>query len=370
MIIRASRVLALVAFAWACDGGDPADDKSGETDDSPAETDDTPDDTGDTDPVDTDETDDPGTGGEWPDTPSLYTYDATTYLHIVDVLTDDTDPVCCRDFGAISGDTDVDNALGDLLGAIGFLYDFQGAVDELIEGGDFVALLEHRGIPSTGDGTYDMAFFLGAYDTGTTDYDVAASGMGDFLVDPVSFVPGTGRPLYRFPGATVTGDQLEADGGSLSLGLDFLSGTLALTVRDVQLRGTIARDTGGVGLEDGELSGFVRVEDFYAAYNDLIDQSCGCLGLSGDLFTFDGTAWAGDCVSDPDLVCTLPDEEICQILAGDDLLGGQVCGLIPNIIVANADLNLDTGDTDREALSIGLLAQGVPGRIGGLISMP
>lgn len=124
----------------------------------------------------------------------------------------------------------------------------------------------------------------------------------------------------------------------------------------------------GVNAANGVLAGYVTQDDFYGSINTVVSTLCGCLGLPGDLFTQNGAgAWEGDCVAGAANVCTAPDEEVCATLAGNNLLNGQICGVVPTLIGVNADIDTDGDTTTWEALSAGLRFEGAQGEILGLL---
>ncbi len=342
--------------------------------------------TDDSDTVDTDTTGGDTDGGEdtsgdtaslpidWPATPADYEFDDTTYLAAFRVPGAGT---CCRDWGAMSkdnvvaGTNKIDNALSGLAGLLNpFGINVQDQLDYTIESGAFVGLLEHHDHP-IGDGTYNMAFFMGAFE-GATDFVAADAGTGTFTVLPENFVGATGEPTVFFRNTTVTNSHLSAKGGHFAISLPLLDGiTLTVPVDDVQIEAEVDTSTGGMALNDGELSGYITQDSIFTAYNDLVNSQCSCLGLTGDIFTKPaGGDWSQHCVAAAADLCLAADETICVALGGSKLAQGGYCSTMFGFMPLLADIDTDADPSKYEALSVGLRMQGVPGTIVGVTPQP
>ncbi len=293
----------------------------------------------------------------WPASPADYVFGPSSYFHAFQIPVMETEP-CCRDWGAISkdnilaGTNDQDNALAELRNLTAAMnLDLQATVDSTIESGGFVALLDHYNFPD-GDGDYDLAFFRGNFENGSS-WETAQLGVGEFLIEERNFQSGTGRPRAVFDAANVTGGQLHATGGLIEIAMPIIDDTLLiLPLQDVTLEGTLS-DSGEI--TNGELSGYVTVTDFYNGYNAAVADLCGCLNLQGDLFRDNGTeTWDATCVANPETLCTAPEELVCIPMAGDDLWGGgELCTIIPVLMTSTPDLDLDGDTSTFEAMSVG-----------------
>ncbi|NCG19740.1 MAG: hypothetical protein GWP91_12095 [Rhodobacterales bacterium] len=309
------------------------------------------------------------TNDAWPTSPDDYVFGPTSYFHTFSIPLMDTDP-CCRDWGAISkdniqlGTNEPDNALAnlrDLTAAMGL--DLQATIDDTIESEGFVALLDHQNFP-TGDGDYDLAFFRGRFVNGS-GYFTGIAGNGQFEVSTYNFDEGTGRPRALFNTANVTAGQLTATGGEIEIVVPMFSTILlVLPLLDVDLTGDLTEDG---QISDGVLSGYITVDDFYNGYNTVVDELCGCLGLTTPLYVDNGTAlWDDSCVSDPAALCTTEPESTCVTMAGSNLLAGELCTVIPSLMNSSPDLDLDGDTSTFEALSVGFRYSAASAEITGL----
>ena len=339
-----------------------------------------------TDGVDTDDTDVLGETGQvedtylWPEDPEDYVAQGGTYVRelLVPDAPSDTDAgadICCRDWGAVSKNEGTDNALAALAdGLAGILAGsglggVQEILDGVIEDGTLVLLFDHVGLP-TADGTYRLGVLLGGFDDGTT-YEDAAMGDGSFLIDPQSFAPGTGTPQIVFNSAEVTGGELVAEGGNFRLALGFAGIQLNVPIKDVNITATVAATADGVEMSDGELSGYLRLDDTFSTINDLMDAECrACMGYTGDFYTLNSTtnSYEGQC-DDGETIDTNCASSVCLPLAGDAAFGefAGYCGLLPFLIGGVSDIDLNSDTTSYEAISVGLRFHGVPAEIGGLL---
>ena len=313
-----------------------------------------------------------GTTYEWPTSPDAYDFGDGTFIHTFTIPAVMSNP-CCYDWGEISrdyialGTNEVDNALAMLAEAVADMdFDLQALIDDAIMTGSFVALLEHRALPAA-DGDYNLVFFRGEMDP-VTSWTTASAGLGSFWVDALNFIDNTGEPTAKFGQATITAGQLEASDGTFDIAMPLTDNSvLVLPLQDVRISADIAPGGNGVAMSGGELSGYVTVEDFFGSYNQVIDEMCSCLGLSGDLFTEDQGEWSGDCVAGAAALCTLPEEEVCMTMGGTNLFNGEICAVVPFLMESMPDLDLDGDPTTFEALSAGLRFSGAEGEIMGLL---
>lgn len=367
--------LAMLGCLAACSS--PIVDKAGDSDetDTTDSRDASP--TTDTDETGLPETDvvDTGLSYPWPSSPMTYVFERGTYLHQVVIPAALGPQACCRDWGTASKAAGIDNALAAMnqFAKLASL-DLNAELASVIRSGSFVPVLDHRGVP-TADGDYKLGFFLADWAPGTS-YTKASTGVGEFYVYPESFRPGTGKPQVVFRSATKTGNKLHAEGGNFEVALVIQNVNLQLPVRDVTIDADLIVDTLGLAVSDGELSGYVVVDELFEAYNGLVTASCACAAdLLGNqpLFSKSSGKWVGQCkphdstdtVTGVLEVCDEPSEAVCENLIGDKIGLGGACGLIGGAVGDLADLDID-GDGTNEALSVGLRANGVPATILGL----
>ena len=319
------------------------------------------------------------TGGttsfDWPETAEDYPFSGITYLHGFTIP--NADSLCCRDFGNISkdfienGTNEVDNALAGISTiASSFGFSLQDTITETVESGNFVALIDHYDWPGIQGGDYHMAFFRAEWDPSTT-FPLAEAGVGLYRVPEQNFIPGTGEPLATFSSASFDGANIQASGGSIEIAMPITNtAILVVPLQDVQLTSTANESGQSVAMQNGELSGYVTVTDFYDSYNFVVNEACSCLGLTGDLVepNGDGT-YTYNCVSDALTLCSAPEEEVCATMAGTNLFtGGEICTGLDLFIGGVADIDLDGDPTVYEGLSVGLTFQGVPGEVVGLVT--
>lgn len=333
--------------------------------------DDTPDET-ETDLVDTPDTEeteqprDTDPPSLWPESSTDYEVEAATYIHRWTLPEADA---CCFDFGDISSNDpgEIDNSLIILVEALGPVLgvDIQQLVDDGVQAGSLALLLDHRGLPSTGDGTYDLSMLTVAFDeSAATTWAEASAGQGSFVTLQESFVPGTGEPSHVFERVSKTGDKLVASGGTSNISLPFGTITLRLPLTDVRLDATLAPSDDGVVATDGTLSGMVAVDALFGSLNDAVARDCGCLGVTGDFFSKDSGRWVGQCVVD-DTLCADPEDDLCRTVGLDAPLDNGACAFFPGILEASADLNTDP-QAGNENISVGLEWAGTTATVTGV----
>ncbi len=369
------RWVLLAALALASCTSDDTDDKETDTEltdtELTSETD--TDAMSDTDTMsDTDETD-TEPPFSWPATSEDYTWSGVTFVKRWILPADAGD--CCRDFGAISRDnitmgTDkVDNALIGILNAFGgaLAEPPQDAIDGTVESGFFLKLFDHVGLPDA-DGQYRVAVFDAVYDEpdGTT-WAEAEQGLGTFLVLPESFEGQTGTPSAVLDPVYLLDGAMSTTGGTFELEVPFGAAPLSLTVQDLTLDAELTISPTGVAAVNGTLSGIVTRDDVFVAMNVLVDATCGCLGLTGQLFTqAPGGSWQGDCQRGAAALCPAEEEVICRNLGGNDLFQGELCATLPGVLALIADIDMNGDTSAYEGLSVGLQWEGVPATVNGI----
>ncbi|HYB99844.1 MAG TPA: hypothetical protein VEC57_12005 [Candidatus Limnocylindrales bacterium] len=327
--------------------------------------------------------DDNSCGPDWPATPEEYVAGPTAYISDVQVPTIVNDePTCCRDFGTISRDfiedgTDKrDNALArlaDSLSGIGF--DLEALLNEAIQDGSVSLLLDHPGLDTMSLPEDELALTaLTSEWTNGTDYSTASAGTGQFLIERGSFVPGKGEPLSVFyPSMFDEGvDGLQAGPSTLNFPIPFGIVLLDLPIASVNITGDSTVLPAGIQYDNGAVSGYLLVDSFYTALNQLLDSPlCDCLGHTQSLYYQDEEgAWTsqGRCVSMAADKCPEETESICVTLGGDGGLSSppQVCTLLPVVIEGAADIDLNNNPSYYEGFSAGFNFSAVPATVVGV----
>ncbi|HYC56988.1 MAG TPA: hypothetical protein VEL28_18790 [Candidatus Binatia bacterium] len=331
--------------------------------------------------------DDNSCGPIWQASPDEYVAGPTAYISEVEVPEIVLDePTCCRDFGSISRDyieaqsvgetsNKKDNALArlaDSLISLGF--DLELLLNEAIQDGTVSLLLDHPGMDTNNlPAEFALAALTSEW-TNATDYASASAGTGDFLLDRGAFVPGTGEPVSVFYPSTFDEgvDGLDAGPSTLNFPIPFGILLLDLPIASVNISADATVEPGGISYENGEVSGYLLVDSFFEALNNLLDSPlCDCLGHTQSIYykNVDGE-WTGfgRCVNDPGAVCTEESESLCVTLAGSDFMSSppEVCGLLPSVIGGIADLDLNNDPENWEGFSAGFQFTAVPANVIGV----
>lgn len=325
----------------------------------------------------------------WPANPQDYVDSATTVSYISqltipgrDPLTDT--PTCCKDFGRISRDYiesdgeshQIDNAIAELAATVAsFDFNLQETLDEQIQAGTVAILWDHREFGGTGDENFVLAGLLGGFE-GTTTYAEASSGTGTFVVNPSSFASG-GTPIIHFNPAVLSDNELAAGPSTFLLSLPLGVVTLEVAVAEAELTGTATISDDGVAYANGTLSGYVFIEEIVRALNAFVrSETCDCLGLTGDPFTYNQETGQvlSSCLPPATLNDLCPEEEqsVCRLLSGEQIGPVSVCSMLPNLLQAAPDLDtsgdcqLDPDNCVYDAISVGLQWTAVPATLAGL----
>lgn len=317
---------------------------------------------------------DVGPTPEFPDTPAEYTAGITSYVNSLTIpAVVDGVPTCCEDFGPISkdfiasGTDNIDNALAQLAVLLGSLASLQDLLDEGLADGSVVLIADHQTLNEFAlPDPFALAIVNGSFDNGT-DFAQASAGNGEFLIETDAFLGGTGEPASLFFPSLMTETDMTAGPASLDFPIPFGILTLDLTVSAAKVTGVHSGvDAAGIEYTSGTISGYLQIDQFFSAANAILNgDDCSCLGLTEDVYQKIGGFWTGVCVTDPELLCTLPDEEICATLAGNSIGEAQVCGALPFFIADAADIDL-TADPGFEGLSLGIEFTAVPGQVNGV----
>lgn len=311
---------------------------------------------------------------EWPDSPDDYVGAITGYAYdmsfpeIIDGVAQ-----CCKDFGSISRDNiengtdNVDNALARLAVSLGDTYDFQQQLNDAVESGDLVLLVDHRELDGDPD-DFVLTVPFGTFAMGT-NYNKARAGNGEFIVLRDSFVEGTGRPENVFNPSSVAGGETAAGPSDLTMWLPMSTTMLPLPVSAAEITGSVQFDADGASYVNAKISGYFLLGDLWDTINEILQRpECACLGLTGPVYVEIAPGlWDGYCLDDAEIRCTGAEEGVCVTFADTDLADG-ICGVGPAIFGAMADIDLD-GDPDiYEALSVGFIWNAVPAKIVGVES--
>jgi hypothetical protein len=269
----------------------------------------------------------------------------------------DAEP-CCFDY---TGDGEIDNALGKLLKGLGNILgdtDVNVEITDSLQSGSTILLIEYSGLNDLDAGSFVANLFYGE----DTDFDYADNlmGVGDFSVDPESFIPGTAIPAASMPNGVAKNALISAGPGVFQLAFPIGNIKLNTKVSAAMLQANATIGPNGVGLsfQQGQLGGAITMDDLYAALNAYSNEECDCLGLGGDLITFDPDKGKMACASTENSSCDSndPDEDTCAQF-------GSFCGAA--LLFLKPDLDLDD-DGEKDAMSLGLWLDATSATIVGL----
>lgn len=292
--------------------------------------------------------------------PDWSTYDPTQNTatrvtrFLIPTVVDNT-PTCCKDYGSQSSNgRGTDNALAHHAAVYADLgSDLQARLDEALLQDRFVLLLDHWQLEGSDDP--DFRFI---------PHEATPLGQSNFVLLDADNPPAAFDAHARLGNGMLHAQLL----GTLELLLPLSANyELRVPVREVELFATPSFSDPGLSYTMGTLSGYVTVDDMFAALNRDAEEHCACLGLEGnDLFTFDPALgrWSTYCPQDVYTLC--PDQPRCHILGGSDLGGdpGELCGFVPGYLPALADIDLDNDpDNGSEAISLGLEWTSAPATI-------
>ena len=161
----------------------------------------------------------------------------------------------------------IDNSLGGDLG--GLANDsLQGSLDD----GSVLLVVEVRGVDdTTNDSCVGVTFYIGKLQPGVTAPMV--DGMGHlvggqtFDVTTDSFVDGAGgtNPAIRFDSSRIVGGRLQAGPANFPLALNLLGASLALTIKEAQIRFDISHET----ISAGVLGGYLNTQEVIDTVNGI-----------------------------------------------------------------------------------------------------
>ena len=319
----------------------------------------------------------------WPATPEDYAAQTVSYVKTLQLPIEvDGSAECCHDFGDISRNAGVDNALAELLlsPAITKFFDVNIALEQSVVSGGIAILFDHRELDGFDDPDNFILVPLQGDFEGTTNYASAAAGEGTFTIDTTSFLSLVGEPASVFNPAMMIDHDVEGGPTTYLFKLTLAGATLELPMRDARIKGRAetwltnptqfeyVETTPITTTYQSSISGYVELDDFRQAINSFFVSECGCLGLTQELYGPDagnGTGW-----SDPQCMSLAEAEALCPNASGNEtgcvaLVDDLVCGILPLYLAAGQDINTDD-DPQYEALSVGLTFTAVPAQVVGL----
>jgi hypothetical protein len=139
------------------------------------------------------------------------------------------------------------------LGGVDLNAELQGMIDE----GELGLLLEFPAdvaLPTYGP------FTLSAY------FGKPDANPGEWLIDPQSYDPSTGKPLFYMEGSSITDGALVAGPGDFAFPVPVMGMVLNLKIAKAEIHGTVAAaDAAGVELIGGAVGGEISKDDVIAA---------------------------------------------------------------------------------------------------------
>ena len=252
---------------------------------------------------------------------------------------------CCFDF---DGDGEPNNTLGGIISLIP-----NGNVNEGIQGsiddGDIAILLEHQGLEDlTADEDFTINFWLGVHPTIPPTFD--PTGIHELAIDPASIDEGA-QPQAYVPEATLAASALTAGPGTVKLSINLVGAPIDLTLTGARVEAEVDEEASDlaagavalIGPHEGRatLGGMVHLHDLFAGLNTYVAGSCQCLGIEGDLISYDDTQIPGTCAVASDTSSC--DSGCSQIYS--------FCGTIADGGLL-ADIDTD-GDGEKDSATIG-----------------
>lgn len=315
----------------------------------------------------------PDGGGQldFPDSPGEYQAGLVAYIDAITIPELENDePTCCRDFGPLSEDDGIDNAFAGFFETVatnsGNLVDLEAVYAEILDDGDLIWLIDHRGLDIRRSDTFTLAFLYGVFEGDTTVPD-ARSGTGTFTIDQGrSFEDGTGTPRSAFPGSNYNRGipSIFTKRGEMVIPFAAPGGTFDVPLRSAEVRGEATAEADGVSYASGTISGYIAEDDFYTSLNETLEARCQCIAGDLPIFTQDGSGdWnPPDCPNGNQVAtaCDQPGEEICVGIASSPANGGA-CTFWTAF---SLQLDLDTdGDEEADAASVGIELTATRGEI-------
>ena len=202
----------------------------------------------------------------------------------------DFDLVTSREAGHdYDGDGAPDNGLGDTLdqlgGALGISNaDVSAQIQGLINSGDLALVFEHQGLVGV---NATPQFSIAILDGSPECFTGPDPAGGNFYTISPSSYDATGQPKALLPTASLTtGGLLRGQGGNIVLPLDLFGAPLEVPLRDVRVSASIDRPRTalpdkGIALQDGVLTGYIKNDDLFDAFNKFYTDNCSCVRPAG-----------------------------------------------------------------------------------------
>lgn len=171
----------------------------------------------------------------------------------------DANPATCAPTNKCS--QGVDNALSAFAGLVG------SALQDAVDNGDIVLLMEHRDYNVTGD-PYTLSVYIGQVVDPACD---ATTTTCSFTVSPDSFNEQC-QPLVQLDNATISGLTLRAGGPGYNFPFQFpISETaiLEVTLYSAQIQGTLTFSAGLPSVVNGVLGGAINKQQMLTAVQNL-----------------------------------------------------------------------------------------------------
>lgn len=253
----------------------------------------------------------------------------------INTFTLENDGDCCYDF---DGDGNDDSGLARLKSIIKTLtgFEFNEIIRIQIESGGLTYLFTYSDWSNPvndPDANLDVVF-----GTSTSTWTEKQNDNGVFTVTANS-VDANGDPLSQLDTADVCSSHITVRGGQAPLRVPIGSELIEVTLNDVHLDADVVAPTdlsasGRVGLENGELGGWITLDDIFGGLNG-VAQACDC--LQKDVFVRESGSWTcvaeqadqDDCATDPNAPA------FCQ----DFLSRPAECGLAATTLERNADFD-------------------------------
>ena len=288
------------------------------------------------------------TPGCEPGDPSEYDFDVPATF--VNGMTVEEDKLVGGD---VDGDGRVDNALGGFLGEVGRLVaslDINQQYVNTIQDGRLVFGLTWPSL-TVGQDIRDVQ-----------DVELHFLPLSDVDGDPLrtdrfraleeGFIEGSRTPRSRFA-ARIEEGVLTTEPGQFDMPFPIGQVILDLSLENVTIEGKVVVDELGIALDDVGLSGGFSVDKLVGLLNDfLVSDECSCADIDAPLISLDG------CLGEADASACVDEKAICASLVAS-------CGLLGQILLGNADLDID-GDGTNDALSVYLRMDGVGTRVEGV----
>lgn len=232
----------------------------------------------------------------------------------------------------------------------------------------------YRGVTSSPGGYVGRQLEEGRFALGSTWLDTAQGpGLILYNLDPpggdgllwaqaASLEDAAGDYPSALPGVDLSGEEGElvrwesAAPGRLRLGIAFGGGLLRVPLQAAVGKGSGRVTSDGLALEGVTIYGVAPVRELRRAINDYIEETCGCLNASQDLYRSDGTCGAAS--STRLEACRGDARPLCASLA-------EQCATFNSALIYDADADL-TGDGTPGSFSAAIRLEAAPATLEGV----